>query len=399
MHAFVSNPRTKAFTLVELLVVIAIIAILAALLLPVLHSGQLRAQRIWCESNLKQIGLAYHTFANDHSGKFPIEVSTNEGGSLEYIENGLSTGGTFYTAFRTFQTLSNELVKPELVVCSTDISRNAATNFAALQNINLSYFVGANGTFNQPDSILAGDRSLVSMKSLYRTPTILQIGPGYLLNWTVELHKFQGNVLFADGHVEEWNNGGMPNAENALPDIENLFLPSALPVGTAPAGWSGGYNPGSPGSGYNPASPPDGYSTPAGQTMSSSSAGYSTPAQPMSTPSPGQFNSMPGNSGANNTPYQSPSTAAESSPSFATNETPSKAAAAGGVVGAVVSSEDNESGMSLADKHLAKVLQHTFEWLYLLLLLLMLLYLTYKIRKWMREREAKQRAKRRSRWE
>ncbi|HSY43496.1 MAG TPA: type II secretion system protein, partial [Candidatus Acidoferrum sp.] len=120
MNAFVSNPRTKAFTLVELLVVIAIIGILASLLLPVLHQGQARAQRIWCESNLKQIGLAYHTFANDHSGKFPSEVSTNEGGSLEYIESGLNLPGwTFFTTFHTFQSLSNELVKTEILTCST----------------------------------------------------------------------------------------------------------------------------------------------------------------------------------------------------------------------------------------------------------------------------------------
>lgn len=51
-------PRRRAFTLVELLVVIAIIAILVALLLPVLSQGRRRAQRIVCLNNLKQFTTA-----------------------------------------------------------------------------------------------------------------------------------------------------------------------------------------------------------------------------------------------------------------------------------------------------------------------------------------------------
>ena len=417
MNAFVSNPRTKAFTLVELLVVIAIIGILASLLLPVLHQGQARAQRIWCESNLKQIGLAYHTFANDHSGKFPIEVSTNEGGSLEYIQSGLNMPGwTFFTTFRTFQSLSNELVKTELLVCSTDLSRAAATNYAVLQNSNLSYFVGANGTFDKPGSILAGDRSVVSANNLYRPPTVLQAGPGYLLHWTMELHQYQGNVLFADGHVEEWNNARMANNENAMLDVENLFLPSVVPTATTqyggngggPGGGGGGNGGGSDGSGgsgggsgsggaggYNSATPNGGYSASSGQSMPS--AGYSSPAtQPMSAPSAGQSSPMPRSSAANNGINQAQYTPAESAESSTTNEADAEVSTSD--VATVVSPDDDDTGMSQQDKHLTKVLRHTFEWIYLLLLLLMLLYLTYKIRKWMREREARRKATQRSRW-
>jgi prepilin-type N-terminal cleavage/methylation domain-containing protein/prepilin-type processing-associated H-X9-DG protein len=57
--------RRGAFTLVELLVVIAIIAILVALLLPVLHSAKLRAQQIRCLSNTRQLTLASHLYAAD----------------------------------------------------------------------------------------------------------------------------------------------------------------------------------------------------------------------------------------------------------------------------------------------------------------------------------------------
>lgn len=56
-----------AFTLVELLVVIAIIAILAALLLPVLSRAQEQGRTTQCISNMKQLGLAWETYANDNS--------------------------------------------------------------------------------------------------------------------------------------------------------------------------------------------------------------------------------------------------------------------------------------------------------------------------------------------
>jgi prepilin-type N-terminal cleavage/methylation domain-containing protein/prepilin-type processing-associated H-X9-DG protein len=70
----------KGFTLIELLVVIAIIAILMALLMPVLNKAKEQGKRASCLSNLKQLTLAWNLYADDNDNKI-VNGNTSTGGA------------------------------------------------------------------------------------------------------------------------------------------------------------------------------------------------------------------------------------------------------------------------------------------------------------------------------
>lgn len=228
------NTPARGTTLLELLFVVLIIGILALLILPVIGKAKAQAKRTACVNNLHQIGIAEHVFAHDHGDKFPFQVSTNDGGTLEFARAGYAMSGDFFFAFRHFHALSNTLDLTRLLICPADFRTNA-DHFTSLRNVNISYFVGMNAEYTRPGSILGGDRNISS--DSFGSGSILRLNPNAPVQWTSGSHQFKGNLLFADGHVERSDNELLPTTlQSAAAPVSDLLLPITPPSGGDGAG-------------------------------------------------------------------------------------------------------------------------------------------------------------------
>jgi prepilin-type N-terminal cleavage/methylation domain-containing protein/prepilin-type processing-associated H-X9-DG protein len=82
------TPPAGAFTLIELLVVIAIIAVLAAILTPVMKRVREQADSTKCVSNLRQIGVAINSYASERDGSLPGPLKMGQSPVFEANEQG-----------------------------------------------------------------------------------------------------------------------------------------------------------------------------------------------------------------------------------------------------------------------------------------------------------------------
>ena len=215
MNSNLKNSKDRAFTRIELAAIIAILALLTLILLPALAQDSQNSARRQCVNNLKQVGLAFKTWAVDNGDKFPMAVSNRLGGTLEFAKDG--------NVFRHFQVMSNELSTPKLLICPSD-TRTFAANFGDFNNENISYFVGLDASDSKPMMFLSGDRNITN--GVAPVQTVLELRPRIPAGWTRTMHINQGNVGLADGSIQTYST---PRLQQALQYTEDSTNRIALP--------------------------------------------------------------------------------------------------------------------------------------------------------------------------
>ena len=176
-------------------------------------------------NNLKQLGLAFTMWSQDHDDKYPSVVDPAEDGSK-----------TLTSTWQHFITLSNELVTPRLLHCPSDSGKEAATDFSttsrglgALKNSAVSYAIGTSAGPDKPSMHLAGDRNLLGLDGQNCGPAaingvITQLSPPSNPRWDNGLHGNAGNMVLADGSTHQFSQTALRTAMESSGDTRNCSL-------------------------------------------------------------------------------------------------------------------------------------------------------------------------------
>ncbi|MGH7943285.1 MAG: prepilin-type N-terminal cleavage/methylation domain-containing protein [Limisphaerales bacterium] len=128
----VSPGTRQGFTLIELLVVIAIIAILAAILLPVLNAARIRAEAAGCMNNARQLMIGWLQYSQDNNDK----LVNNYGGGYPAKEEQQKTYRSWVNNVMSWQ--------------ATDVAGNPVTNIDGIVKAPFFQYVGSISVYKCP---------------------------------------------------------------------------------------------------------------------------------------------------------------------------------------------------------------------------------------------------------
>jgi len=266
--------RSGGFTLIELLVVIAIIAILAALLLPTLSKAKETARSIQCRSNLHQLQLCWHMYADDYAGVMvpndwiaSLSMSTNGGIMLQDL---LQTSWCLGNALLDTNTANIQLgllfpynTSAAIYRCPSDMSTIVDANGNPLplprtRSYNMSQSVNGYGWLVDPESGYPVDviqpcfqkyssitnplpsKLFVFIDENEQTLQDDQFGYpmanyDYGVWWDMpsNRHDQGANLSFADGHVEHWAWKAPMTFTSEFQNVPAAQMPDYVRVGQA----------------------------------------------------------------------------------------------------------------------------------------------------------------------
>ena len=233
--------RPAAFTLIELLVVIAIIAILAAILLPVLAKAQVRADRAYCLNNMHQLGYAWIMAADDNNNTLVANGDTSEQTLNSWVKGIMkwdlppsASWSDNYNVTNLYDSLLGPYCGESIGIYKCPGDRKPAAKGARVRSVSMNAFMNGMSSQAMVTNLMA-----TSYKVYTKLTSMIAPGPsdlwvfldeqgdsindgfflvamGQTANWydrPANYHGGTGAFSFADGHAEsrKWRDGLIAN--------------------------------------------------------------------------------------------------------------------------------------------------------------------------------------------